>query len=47
MQTIGLTGTDVTWGDNERGVDGDAPNGGITSLVDGFDTPMEATAATI
>ena len=47
MQTVGLTGIDVTLGGNERGVKGDAPNGGIIGLMDGVDTPMEATAAAI
>ena len=45
MQRVGLTGTDVTKGDVVRGVDGDIPNEGITSLVDGVDIPIEATAA--
>ena len=43
MQTVGLTGTDVTKGDAMRGVDGKIPNEGIVGLVDGVDIPIEAT----
>ena len=45
MQTVGLTGTDVTKGDAVRGVDGDIPNEGIVGLVDGVDIPIEAISA--
>ena len=45
MQTIGLTGADVTKGDAVRGVDGDIPNVGMVVLVDRVDIPIKATMA--
>ena len=44
MQTVGLTGADVTNGDVMRGFDGNIPNVGMVCLVGGVDTPIEAIA---
>ena len=44
-QTVGLTGTNVTKRDAVRVVDGNIPNEGMVSFVEGVDIPIEAIAA--